>query len=576
MLVHRENTVRVANWAVLSTEGRWRRGEMPQDLRVAFKKRAETKKKEERKKLAAARVEALSDKQKAKRDAGILQRKEIREARLAKDAAELKQRQVAAKAEREKAAAAEKQKVLASQAALKRQLEEASKSTAPPTKMQRARAASSAPTRPPKPAEYIPTLADLRLSPFQQRPMPALSTLSCALQCCVVYADAQGLSAWGDGAGTWAHPSGWLKLIERFNQVYSTPGSEPDWCDEVINGEYNVVFVGKSDHTGDVAYLPPIKDREGGTVPLGNVVFRVTRPDSDHMEEGQGKFHRYKRLENLQREVYFTLHGAVNGFAPECYAALLFPAVVVKTKDGPVQLYGTLYIMRRAQVDLGTALDDHVEQTNGRVNPQSMEYVDSLRKSGRRVATRMLSVIVRQSRLGVLSFDAKPGNYVFGKDNEPYAIDFDAAMYAVDAAPRNWEPNLLMNLTLLTAHVRCYRHPALADGWASAVRELMIELCTHSRGELWLQQARVDPNRKFREMTINSAETQRKCLEMVAKAYFVTPRGQVVTPFRGVASKASSPLLHQLVRYCLHGSIKRTDGPLDRALGNPNAFCVGM
>ena len=234
-------------------------------------------------------------------------------------------------------------------------------------------------------------------------------------------------------------------------------------------------------------------------------------------------------------------------------------------------------VMRRAQVDLGTALDDHVDQTTVRVNPQSMEYVAALRKSGQRVATKMVPVVFRQSRLGVLSFDAKPGNYVFGSDNQPYAIDFDAAMYSVDVArPQSWEPNLLMNLTLLTAHVRCYRHPALADGWASAVRELMIELCTHSRGEVWLQLARADADRKFKEMKIESGDAQRKCLEMVARAYFVKPRGSVVTPFRATNGKAASPLMHQLVRYCLHGSIKRVDGPVDRALGNPSAFAVGM
>jgi hypothetical protein len=180
----------------------------------------------------------------------------------------------------------------------------------------------------------------------------------------------------------------------------------------------------------------------------------------------------------------------------------------------------------------------------------------------------VLPVLVRQSRLGVLSFDAKPGNYVFGEDNKAYAIDFDAAMYSVGIPGfGHWEPNLLLNLTLLTAHVRCYRHPALADGWASAVRELMIELCTHSRGEAWLYRARADADRAFKEMMITNEEARRKCLEMVATAYFIKPRGTVTTPFKASNGDTASPLIHQLVRYCLHGSIKRTDGPVDRALG---------
>ena len=102
---------------------------------------------------------------------------------------------------------------------------------------------------------------------------------------------------------------------------------------------------------------------------------------------------------------------------------------------------------------------------------------------------------------------------------------------------------------------------------SSAVRELMIELCTHSRGEAWLYRARADADRAFKEMMITNEEARRKCLEMVATAYFIKPRGTVTTPFKASNGDTASPLIHQLVRYCLHGSIKRTDGPVDRALG---------
>jgi len=548
------------------------------DLRIALKQRATNAKKKAGEKERAAKIAALTAKQKQRRDAGIAKRREIRDTRLANEEAERRARMEEQKKARALEEATAKKKLLEAQARAAKALNRGAKENNTPS--QRKVTAARLPAK--QHCERVPTLAALRGKVPRQASMPSMETLACSLQTSVVFADSKGISAWGEAAGNWRHPSGWLRLVETFNTIYKTPGSEPGWCEEVVNGEYNMVFVGNKKHKASVPYLPPIVDREGKTVPVGDLVFRVTRPDSDQLENSSGRFHRYKKLENLTREVYFTLHGAVNDFAPECYAALMFPALTVNDKSGePTTLYGTLYVMRRAHIDLNNLLEDHVDETSSRVNQQSMEFVDSLRKSGRSVAAKMLPVLFAQSRLGVLSFDAKPGNYVFGTDSKPYAIDFDAAMYSVGTptVPNHWEANLLMNLTLLTAHVRCYRHPALADGWASAVRELMIELCTHSRGERWLYEARVDANRKFKEMMIKDAATQRKCLEMVATAYFVNPRGTVVTPFRAVNGKAASPLMHQLVRYCLHGSIKRTDGPVDRALGNnshTSSFFTGV
>jgi hypothetical protein len=540
------------------------------DMRVAIRQRNERKRKDGLKKEREAKVAALSEKQRVRREHGINKRNEIREARLAKEQKELRERQLQRKKEIEKAEAAKREEQRRLQAAAAKALETQSRkeNTAPAHTATRNKTAATQKER--TMWDMVPTLEQMRKEAVDAAPMPSLSVLCCALQCTVVYADKHGLSAWGDSGDAWSHPSGWLGLVERFNQIYRMPGSEPDWCDEVMQGEYNVVFVPKSTHSDPVSYLPPIVDREGNHVPLANVVFRVTRPDSDAMEKGPGRFHRYKSLQNLQREVHFTLHGAANGFAPQCYAVVLFPALNVKNSKGEdVQLYGTIYVMRRAQLDLGTLLDDHAEQTRSRVDPHSMEYVEALRKAGRRVAAKMMPVVFRQSRLGVLSFDSKPGNYVFADGAEPQAIDFDSAMYAVvNQGPQYWEAHLLLNLTLLTAHVRCYRHPAIADGWASAVRDLMIELCSHSRGERWLHQARVEPNRKFKEMLVGDAETKRKCFEMVSNAYFVQPRSQVVTRFPAKTGQNAAPLLHQLVRFCLHGSIKRTDGQIDRALGD--------
>ena len=226
--------------------------------------------------------------------------------------------------------------------------------------------------------------------------------------------------------------------------------------------------------------LPPLVDGTGRTLAPDEVVFRLTRPDAATQHNGDS-FYRYKTLAAMRREFYYTLHGAANDFAPPCLAAVLYPAVVITYSDGTQDtLYGALYVLHKASKDLVSLIDDETKRLRtlhaGRT--QSPAYAEALRRSGRKAALWLLPVLARQARLGALSFDAKPANYVFGADGKPYAIDFDAAMYSVsdDTRPQ-WHAALLMLIGLLTAHVRLFVAPALADGWATALRPLVIELC---------------------------------------------------------------------------------------------------
>ena len=69
-----------------------------------------------------AKVAALSEKERLRRDAGIAKRAEIRTKRLAQEAADREARQKSAKAERERAAAAEKLKMQTQQLEASKQL----------------------------------------------------------------------------------------------------------------------------------------------------------------------------------------------------------------------------------------------------------------------------------------------------------------------------------------------------------------------------------------------------------------------------------------------------------------------
>ena len=124
-----------------------------------------------------------------------------------------------------------------------------------------------------------------------------------------------------------------------------------------------------------------------------------------------------------------------------------------------------------------------------------------------------------------------------------------------------WEDCMLMNLLLLSAHIRCFRPSMLAEGGALAVRPLLIELCRFARGAKWLFDARVVQVR-FKELSGNSENVSRKRLEMICSNYFVGLKKGAVSPFRAKTHDQAPPLVHQLARYCLHGTTYRRDEEL--------------
>lgn len=428
---------------------------------------------------------------------------------------------------------------------------------------------SPAPPAPPRAKHFaaLPTLSDLARDTYEAAQMPDMATMGTMAESSTFYANpTTGLGAWGDGVDNgWSHPSGWTGLVETLNRQFISR-DKPDWCDDVLNGEYNVVFKPNS-LAGDRLRLPPLP--EG--VRAEDVVLRMTRPDVGKTDSGSD-FYRYKRHRNIARELYYTAHAAVNGYGPVVHAAVLFPSVVVEGLRGKRQLYGSLYVMSRATADLNTLINqrsDAIRKTTN--NPQLL--AEHMKKTGQRVAAAIFPAIFRQSKLGCLNFDTKPANLVF-VNRTPLSIDFDAAMFSI-VPPGNdgWEGHLLMNLLLLTAHVRTFRHPAFADGWASCVRNLLIELLVRARGREWLQNAQAVTT-DFREIHRDTPDAATTRLEMMASAYFVDPpsiKGHT-TVFRPSADRNPPPLVHQLARFGLHGSVRRNDAPLESALGDARAW----
>lgn len=406
-------------------------------------------------------------------------------------------------------------------------------------------------------------------------PMPSIEALATMATTSVVYASASGgLGCWGAGAGRWSQPARWRRTIEQLNQIFHASNGESTTGIGLHHGEYNAVFL-PLEQASDNVTLPPFVTADGTPVPPNEIVLRVTRPDQAIQEDGAPYF-RYKSLAAQRREFYYTVHGAVHGLAPECLAAVLVPAIEIESKNGTrATHYAALYVLRRASMDVVTLLDEQTKRVRAEHPPAAREALSrALREAGHTAALWLLPLVSKQSRLGVQSFDAKPANYVSGANAQPYAIDFDASMYAIAATePGHWHANLLMNLLLLTAHVRAYTAPALASGWAAALRPLLLDLIRHARPVRWLFEARISA-RKYAEILNDTDDDARRRLEMMTHSYFVKPEHKLAAVFRPVVGKQAPSLVDQLARYCLHGSARQADEQLDGAFGKPSVAAL--
>ena len=416
-----------------------------------------------------------------------------------------------------------------------------------------------------------PDLSTLRLEQFTEAktlPRCELATLACDRV--LEVSDGRVLTWDHGGESEWDKPTRWMETIKTLDRV-STDGcgsSGNEWCTNVCFGEYNAVFALSQDAQQHIE-LPALRDKDGQEISFTEVVLRVTRTDSPP-HDGEGAFTRYKPLEMLVHELDITLHGAANGYSPDVFAAFLFPVKRGFRRGKFQMLYGSVYILRKARADLAQLLETRTKacvSKDGRL----CDKTETLFRSGFRAACSVIPTIFKQSITGGLNFDAKPSNYVVDATARVYAIDFDSSMYSRQSLQdSDWTPNLLLNLSLLTAHVKCFCNPSLSGGWSSAVRTLLLDLSKHSRGSSWLTEARIQRNDSFAEFVVSSPADCKQRLESMVHSYFSFPQNPAAcqTPFLPIFGIDAPSLITQLIRYCIHGITAFTpDTELERALG---------
>lgn len=534
----------------------------------------------------AAKVAALTDREIAKRRRAKERRDQIRTERLERERREIEQLQREHRAARE----AEVQAVKAKQQAVLKEAgvlveQQQINTTSPPSPSVRAlkRVRPKGPPSNASPNSVVrelspsvtgpvaPSLCELRNDEsYHANPMPMTdeATVTSLATMRVLYADAEhGMGLWGEESNRWARPDGWWPVIEKLNSAFTYYGQRDS---NIVMGEYNAVFIDCVEKYCD--WLPTFVDPNGNTLDLGDLVFRITRPDVEHTGQKDAPCrHRYKTLREQADELYYSLHGAANGYAIPCVAAIIFTGPKVRRKGKFLQLYGSLYVLRKAPVTLNNVLDDHVKHvaSTKKLAATSPELSDALIKGARKVALRVLPVLVKQARLGGLYFDCKPANTLFVEGANVYLSDFDAAMYAVMRSEEScWEAHLLVSLLLMGTHIRCFQNKGIADGWAIAMRQLMLDLCVSARSAKWLYAARITECSFVPGRITTPADAQSR-LEMMVYAYFCDPSRttQLKTNPRFGSTFFSKSLVNQLLKFVLTGSCVSRDPSVCAALG---------
>lgn len=379
--------------------------------------------------------------------------------------------------------------------------------------------------------------------------LPSRGDIEMSASCCVLCSSVEGgVAYWGNDMGRFACPSTWRPLMRWIEDRYTraaqagcTRGVDDDVV-QIKHGEYNLVATLKR---------PEALLAEGIELPAldyERVVLRLTRPDgSERVSPKQVKYAlmRYKRRAIMQRELYFQLHASCNGVGLPCEAAFLYPGSLAH--DDGTQLYGGFYVLQKAYKDMNKLIEEHTDRVDALPSPS--QRVAEQRLAGHRLAARAVQLVHHASALGLVAADIKPGNIVFDDAGAAFIIDFDGCMNSIMRSGSSYAPHVLHNMALLTAHVRGFREHALADGWAAAVKPLMLDLVAVSRGCKWLGEARPG-NRAYAELPNDLEKTCACRVEFVSTSYFLRAR---MAAFNFVMGAKAPPLIVQLVRYGLFG-----------------------
>jgi len=391
-----------------------------------------------------------------------------------------------------------------------------------------------------EPSEIVPSsVGALALHTIVPATLPPRPYIDCAATCNVLCASVKhGIAYWGSDSGKFCCPAAWDEIIQWIYREFTTRSlkeqSDARADMHFVHGEYNLAAC-LSEHAARTTIEVPDLD-------FSNCIIRVTRPDYTVGKDGT-PLYRFTSRRLLQSEFYHTLHAAANGFGVACQAAFLFPAL----RQGARQLYGAMFVLDKAPRDTNALLDVECAVRHNAVAAEGRKTCNV----GKKIAAPTVAMLYHMSLMGGVSADTKPGNVVFDGKGTAFAIDYDSNMYALlKESSGGWPVNMLHNLVLFTAHVRCYRPACVAASWISAVAPLLLDLCTYVPADTWLLRAQTR-SFTYKECVadLETASVQR--FEFIVHAYFMRGKHARFVPNTQLRAP---PLIEQLVQFCLQAS----------------------
>jgi hypothetical protein len=246
----------------------------------------------------------------------------------------------------------------------------------------------------------------------------------------------------------WMRTRPWADLISKIH-IKETNGIVGD---VMLSGGLNAVKIGCGSFNLVVSVEPGqlpdfLGERRGAEVAL-----RFTRPDKDRSNEL-----RYQSFDISRDEIANAVFASQNEIGVRLHSVCAFSAPRMARSIR----YATVMAMDRAASDMRSQL---------------CKYSTELQGSA--MARSVTTLLFRASRCGVAFFDIKPGNILCFKQasRTVYRLtDYGPAGFVV-TQNRDWRSLLLLNLALLSVHVRNFDLTPAAIGFLKAVAPLLKQL----------------------------------------------------------------------------------------------------
>lgn len=271
----------------------------------------------------------------------------------------------------------------------------------------------------------------------------------------------------GTNASEWYRACAWRKLASRIwvavdpkadRVVLQSDGGQG--LAMLGGGMFNLVL-----QPTKASALPQMSAEQGLATAL-----RITRPDPTPHND-----YRYETIDGVVREAACSAFAALNGLSVPLYSIACYEGVSINR----TLRYGSAYLTQRADMDLFRALE-----------AQRHDFA-----FGRDCAYAVVDLVYRLSRCGVAFFDIKPANILVCIDGTKvnyYLTDFDPGFFVRLPEQYDWRCLMLLNLGLLSAHVRNTSFGQCVFGWTHAVAPVLAQLIkyrAHYDGD-WLFHAR--------------------------------------------------------------------------------------